>query len=99
MEKLSAGKFHFDRSRVRGSDEHFCTPVTYVTGSIALCELLVFKEPSLRRRFDPIGLSSTAVLITGYRNEFTRGVLTALGSLVVVGILALLVAFGVSVLF
>jgi threonine/homoserine/homoserine lactone efflux protein len=44
-------------------------------------------------------LSSTAVLITGYRNEFTRGVLTALGSLVVVGILALLVAFGVSVLF
>jgi threonine/homoserine/homoserine lactone efflux protein len=45
------------------------------------------------------GLSSTAVLITGYRNEFTRGVLTALGSLVVVGILALLVTFGVSVLF
>jgi hypothetical protein len=35
------------------------------------------------------GLSSTAVLITGYRNEFKRGVLTALGSLVVVGILAL----------
>ena len=44
------------------------------------------------------GLSSTAVLITGYRNEFTRGVLAALGSLVVVGILALLVTFGVSVL-
>ena len=49
--------------------------------------------------FKSRGLSSTAVLITGYRNEFTRGVLTALGSLVVVGILALLVAFGVSVLF
>ena len=45
------------------------------------------------------GLSSTAVLITGYRHEFTRGVLTALGSLVLVGILALLVSFGVSVLF
>jgi len=45
------------------------------------------------------GLSSTAVLITGHPNEFTRGVLTALASLVVVGILALLVAFGVSVLF
>ena len=44
------------------------------------------------------GLSSTAVLITGHRNEFTRGVLT-LASLVVVGILALLVAFGFSVLF
>ena len=43
--------------------------------------------------------SSTAVLITGYRNEFTRGVLTSLGSLVVVGILALLVSFGVGILF
>ncbi len=43
--------------------------------------------------------SSRAVLITGYRHEFTRGVLTALGSLIVVGILALLVSFGVSVLF
>jgi threonine/homoserine/homoserine lactone efflux protein len=37
--------------------------------------------------------------MTGYRHEFTRGVLTALGSLIVVGILALLVSFGVSVLF
>jgi threonine/homoserine/homoserine lactone efflux protein len=45
------------------------------------------------------GLSSTSVLITGYRNEFARGVLVALGSLFVVGISALLVAFGVSVLF
>jgi hypothetical protein len=45
------------------------------------------------------GLSSTAVLITGYRHEFTRGVLTALGSLILVGILALLVSFGISVLF
>jgi threonine/homoserine/homoserine lactone efflux protein len=45
------------------------------------------------------GLSSMAVLITGYRHEFTRGVLTALGSLIVVGVLALLVSFGVSVLF
>ena len=27
-----------------------------------------------------------AVLITGYRHEFTRGVLTALGSLIFVGI-------------
>ena len=36
------------------------------------------------------GLSSTAVLITGYRHEFTRGVLRALGSLILVGILALL---------
>jgi hypothetical protein len=42
------------------------------------------------------GLSSTAVLIMGYRNEFTRGVLTASGSLIAVGILALFVAFGVS---
>ena len=45
------------------------------------------------------GLSSTAVLITAHRNEFTRGVLTALGLLIFVGILALLVSFGVSVLF
>jgi hypothetical protein len=45
------------------------------------------------------GLSSTAVLITGYRHEFTRGVLRALGSLILVGTLALLVSFGVSVLF
>ena len=45
------------------------------------------------------GLSSTGVLITGYRHEFTRGVLRALGSLILVGILALLVGFGVSVLF
>src|SRR5262249_12325638 len=45
------------------------------------------------------GLSSTAVLITGYRHEFTRGVLRALGSLILVGILALLVSFGISVLF
>jgi hypothetical protein len=41
--------------------------------------------------------SSTALLIMGYRNEFTRGVLTASG--IVVGILALLVSFGVSILF
>jgi hypothetical protein len=40
-----------------------------------------------------------AVLITGYRHEFIRAVLTALGLLIVVGILALLVSFGVSVLF
>jgi hypothetical protein len=45
------------------------------------------------------GFSSTAVLITGYRHEFTRAVLTALGLLIVVGILALLVSFGVGVLF
>ena len=45
------------------------------------------------------GLSSMGVLITGYRHEFTRGVLPALGSLLLVGILALLVSFGVSVLF
>ena len=44
-------------------------------------------------------LSSTAVRITGYRHEITRGVLTALGSLVLVGMLTLLVSFGVSVLF
>jgi hypothetical protein len=31
--------------------------------------------------------SSTALLIMGYRNEFTRGVLTASGSIIVVGIL------------
>jgi threonine/homoserine/homoserine lactone efflux protein len=47
----------------------------------------------------PRGLSSMAVLITGYRNEFTRGVLAALGSLTVVAIVALLVSFVVSVLF
>jgi hypothetical protein len=41
------------------------------------------------------GLSSTAVLITGYRHEFTRGVLTALGLLILVGMLALLLSFGV----
>jgi hypothetical protein len=34
------------------------------------------------------GPSSTALLIMGYRNEFTRGVLTASGSIIVVGILA-----------
>ena len=45
------------------------------------------------------GLSWMAVLLTGYRHEFTRAVLTALGLLIVVGILALLVSFGVSVLF
>jgi threonine/homoserine/homoserine lactone efflux protein len=45
------------------------------------------------------GPSSTALLIMGYRNEFTRGVLTASGSIIVVGILALLVSFGVSILF
>ena len=38
------------------------------------------------------GLSSMAVLITGYRREFTRGVRTALGWIIVVGILALLVS-------
>ncbi len=43
--------------------------------------------------------SSTALLIMGYRNEFTRGVLTASGSIIVGGILALLVSFGVSILF
>jgi hypothetical protein len=43
------------------------------------------------------GLSSTAVLIMGYRNEFTRGVLMASGSLIAVGILALFVGFGASV--
>jgi hypothetical protein len=42
-------------------------------------------------------LSSTAVLIMGYRNEFTRGVLMASGSLIAVGILALFVGFGASV--
>src|SRR5262245_13357167 len=52
MQKISAGKFHFDPSLVKGSDEHFCTPVTYVTGSIALCEL-----PSLRSH--PFGADST----------------------------------------
>ena len=41
------------------------------------------------------GLSSMAVLITGYRHEFTRGVLTALGLLILVGMLALLLSFGV----
>ena len=44
----------------------------------------------------PRGLSSTAVLITGYRHEFTRCVLTALGLLILVGMLgALLLSFGV----
>jgi hypothetical protein len=41
------------------------------------------------------GLSSTAVLITGYRREFTRCVLTASGLLILVGMLALLLSFGV----
>ena len=45
------------------------------------------------------GPSSTALLIMGYRNEFTRGVLKASGSLIALGILALLVSFGVSILF
>ena len=35
------------------------TPVTYVTGSMPNCELLILEEPSLRRRFDPIGLAQT----------------------------------------
>ena len=86
--------------------------MTYVTGSIALCELLIFEEPSFRRRFDHVrvcqiykrrsGVARSVIdgrANHGHRNEFTRGVLTALASLVVVGILALLVAFGVSVLF
>jgi hypothetical protein len=87
--------------------------VTYVTGSISLCELLLLEEPSLRgstdeevimgasdkftREVTSRGLSSTAVLIMGYRNEFTRGVLMASGSLIAVGILALFVGFGASV--
>src|SRR5262249_56520811 len=48
MQKFSAGKFHFDPSLVKGSDEHFCTPVTYVTGSIAVFELLVFESAPIR---------------------------------------------------
>jgi hypothetical protein len=45
------------------------------------------------------GPSSTALLIMGYRNEFTRGVLKASGSLIALGIVALLVSFGVTILF
>jgi hypothetical protein len=45
------------------------------------------------------GLSSTAVLIMGYRNEFTRGILKAAGSFLALGILALLVSLGVTILF
>jgi hypothetical protein len=45
------------------------------------------------------GLSSTAVRIMGYRNEFTRGVLKASGSLLALGTIALLVSFGVTILF
>ena len=45
------------------------------------------------------GPSSTALLIMGYRNEFIRGVLKASGSLISLGIVALLVSFGVTILF
>jgi hypothetical protein len=45
------------------------------------------------------GPSSKALLIMGYRSEFTRGVLKASCSLIALGILALIVSFGVSILF
>jgi hypothetical protein len=45
------------------------------------------------------GPSSTALLIMGFRNEFTRGVLKASGSLIALGIVAVLVSFGVTMLF
>src|SRR5262249_37515900 len=43
------------RPFLKGSDEHVCTPVTYVPGSMLLCELIVLEEPSLRRPSDTIG--------------------------------------------
>jgi hypothetical protein len=54
--------------QVKNLDEHLCTPVTYVTGSIAFCKLLVLWGPSLRPRFDPIEICHRRVghILTGY---------------------------------
>jgi hypothetical protein len=45
------------------------------------------------------GLSWPALVITGYRNEFTRGLLTATCSLIAVAILVLLASVVMSLLF